>query len=135
MSNLANAKLNLKFNNSVLVQIFFSSLYSNFILNLYIAYELNTWPRNPVNNFTLKNRLFVTIKLVRSAIKCKFIYNGWGIAFDREGLRSFVARNVVIFGVDNSSSSHTDNWKNNFLVSGEGSTQNINDSTGAAEKI
>ena len=135
MSNLANAKLNLKFNNSVLVQIFFSSLYSNFILNLYIAYELNTWPRNPVSNFTLKNRLFVTIKLVRNAIKCKFIYNGWGIAFDREGLRSFVARNVVIFGVDNSSSSHTDNWKNNFLVSGEGPTQNINDSTGAAEKI
>ena len=76
MSNLANARLNLKFNNSVLVQICFSSLYSNFILNLYIAYELNTWSRNPINNFTLRNRLFVTIKLVRNAIKCKFVYDG-----------------------------------------------------------
>ena len=53
------------------------------------------------------------VKLVRNAIKSKFIYNDWGIAFDG-GSRSFdndYARNVVIFGVDNSSSSHRDNWK------------------------
>ena len=30
------------------------------------------------------------------------------------------ARNVVIFDGDNSSSSHSDNLKNNFLVLGEG---------------
>ena len=36
------------------------------------------------------------------------------------------ARNVVIFGVDNIWSSHTDNQKNNFLVLVEGSTD-IND--------
>ena len=36
------------------------------------------------------------------------------------------ARNVVIFGVDNISSSHTDNQKNNFLVLVEGPTD-IND--------
>ena len=41
---------------------------------------------------------------------------------------------VVIFGVDNSSSSHANNWKNNFLVVGEGFTQGINDSTGVAEE-
>ena len=29
-------------------------------------------------------------------------------------------RNVVIFGVNSTSSSHIDNLKNNFLVSGEG---------------
>ena len=57
MSNLANGRVNLKFNNSVLVQKGFSSLFSNFILNLYIVYEINTWLRNPVNNFTLKNCL------------------------------------------------------------------------------
>ena len=54
-----------------------------------------------------------------------------------EGSWSFgndFARNVVIFSVDNSSSSHTDNRKNNFLVLGEGPTQGINDSTGSAEK-
>ena len=32
------------------------------------------------------------------------------------------AGNVIIFGVDNSLSSHADNLKNNFLVLGEGDT-------------
>ena len=59
MSNLANGRVILKFNKSVLVQKSLSSLYSNFILNSYIVYELNTWPRNPTNNFTLKNCLFL----------------------------------------------------------------------------
>ena len=43
ISNLANGRVNLKFNHSVLVQKSVSSLYSNFILNLYIVDELNTW--------------------------------------------------------------------------------------------
>ena len=70
-------------------------------------------------------------------MKSKFAYNGRGIAFDGEDLWSFgneFDRNIVIFGVANSSSSHTDNRKYNFLVLGEGPTQGINDSTGAAEK-
>ena len=37
------------------------------------------------------------------------------------------ARNLF-FGVDNSLSSHTDNWKNNFLVLDEGPTDGVNDS-------
>ena len=45
-----------------------------------------------------------------------------------------VARNVVIFGVDYSSLSQTNNRKNNVLVLGKGPTQEINDTTGAAEK-
>ena len=44
------------------------------------------------------------------------------------------SRNVVTFGVDNTSSSHTNNQKSNFLVLGEGSTEDINDGLGAAEK-
>ena len=76
MSNLANNRVKLKFNNSGLVQKTLSSLYSNFILNLYIVYELNTWPHNPTNNFTLKNCLFGTVKLTRNADKTKFTYNG-----------------------------------------------------------
>ena len=35
--------------------------------------------------------------------------------------RNDYARNVIIFGVDNSSSSHTPNMKN-FLILGEGDT-------------
>ena len=40
----------------------------------------------------------------------------------------------VFFDVDNSSSSHVDNCKNNFLVLGEGPTDDINGTIGTAEK-
>ena len=83
MSNLANGRVSLKCTYFDLVQKKKSSLYSNFILNLYIVYELN----NPTNNFTLKNCLFGTVKLVKNTIKSKFIYYGCGIAFDDEALR------------------------------------------------
>ena len=86
MSNLANVRVTLKFNNPVLVQKSYSSLYSNFILSLYIVYEWNKWPRNPTNNFTLKNCLFGTVKLTRSAEKSKFSYNGWGRVLDGKSM-------------------------------------------------
>ena len=47
LTNLANDRVSLKFNISVLVQKNSSSLYSNFTLNLYMAFELNNRPRNP----------------------------------------------------------------------------------------
>ena len=40
----------------------------------------------------------------------------------------------IIFSVDNSSTSHTNNRKNDILVLREGPPQSINDSTGASEK-
>ena len=55
MSNVVNWRAILKFNNPALVQKIFSSLHSSFILNLYIVYKLDTWPRNPTNNYTVKN--------------------------------------------------------------------------------
>ena len=54
MTNLGNGKLSLKFNDSVLVQKGSSSLYSNFILYLYVVYDIDTWPHKLTNNFTLK---------------------------------------------------------------------------------
>lgn len=55
MSNLADGRAILKCNNSVVVQNSSSSLYGNFMLTLFIVYELNKWPRNPTNNFALKS--------------------------------------------------------------------------------
>ena len=75
--------------------------------------------------------------IVKNSDKGKYVYSAYGIAFDGAGSWSFgydFARNVVIFGVDNSSSFHIDNWKNIFSVLGEGSTNDINDSVGAAEQ-
>ena len=56
------------------------------MLNVYIVYELNVWSPNPTDNFPLENCLFGTVKLARTAIKSKFIYNGREKAFDGEGL-------------------------------------------------
>ena len=115
MTNLAKGRVSLKFNNLVVVQENSSSLYSNFILNLYIVYELNNSPCNPTNDFTLKNCLFCTVRLTKNADKSKFNYNDLRVTFDGKCICSYgnnFARNVVIFSVDNTSSSHTDNKKN-----------------------
>ena len=69
--------------------------------------------------------------------KEKWIYRGFRIAFDGEGSWNFCnyfVRNVVIFGIDNSSSSHADNRKNNLLVLGKGPIHSINRSFGSPEK-
>ena len=47
---------------------------------------------------------------------------------------TLITMNVVIFGVDNSLSSHTDNIKNNFLILAKGPTDDIGGSIGAPEK-
>ena len=127
MSNLDIGKLILKFNNSVLVQKNFFSLYSNFITFFY----------HFTNNFTTKVFYFGTVKLTWNADKSKFTYNGQGKAFDGRAYWSFdngTVRNVVIFGVDNSLSSHINNPKNNFLALGEGPTEGINGSGDISEK-
>ena len=70
--------------------------------------------------------------------KEKWVYSGFKIAFDGKSEWSFgndCARNVEVFGVDNSSSSHTDNRKNKFLVLDEGPTLGINGSFGGLEKM
>ena len=94
-----------------------ASLYSNFILDLYVVYELNNWPCYPKNNFPVKNCLFGKAKLVKNAIKSKFTSNGLRIAIEGERSWSFgndLARNVAIFGVDYTSSSRADNQKITF---------------------
>ena len=65
------------------------------------------------------------------------MYSDYGITFNSTDLWSFdndTARNVIIFGVDNSSSSHADNRKNNFLILGLSWTFRINGSFGSPEK-
>ena len=66
------------------------------------------------------------------------MYSGFGIAIDGAGEWNFnndSARNVIIFGVDNSLTSNTHNKKNDFLVLGEGRTFGNNGSFGSPEKM
>ena len=55
------------------------------------------------------------------------------MTFHSAGSRNFdndFARNVIIFGVDNGSSYHSDNRKNNFSILDEGPAYGINKSFG-----
>ena len=62
--------------------------------------------------------------------------NEW-IEFDGKRVWSFgndYARIAIIFSVDNSSSSHADNYKNNVLMLSDGDTFGIDGSFGSPEK-
>ena len=65
-------------------------------------------------------------------------YSGYGIGFDRRSSFSFpvggFGQNVLIFGVDMSSSVHIDNKKKDILVLGKGPTQGL-EHTLTAEKM
>ena len=55
-------------------------------------------------------------------------YSGYGIGFDRKGsycICNEVGRNVIIFGVGMSSSSHIDNKKKDISILGKGPTQGL----------
>ena len=85
-------------------------------------------------NFKFKNYLFNVINIVKNRDKEKYVYSGYVITFDSAGSSSFdngFAGNVIIFGADNSLSSHSDNRKNNFLLLGESLTYGINGSFGS----
>ena len=128
-------RVGIQFNNSILVVE--QKNYWTKIVNAYIVYDLDDWPKTHKRNFELKNCLFGVTSIRKNSDKSKRIYTGYGIAFDHGGLQILsndFARNVVIFGVVNSSSSHADNWKNDFLVLCEGPTYDINRSFGTPEK-
>ena len=108
-------KIGIKYNRGSLVVE--KNSWATKIVNDYIVYELNTWPKNPLDNFTLKNCLIVATNIVKN----KRVYSRYGIAYDGKESWSFgddFARNVVILGVDNSSPSHSDNCKNNSHING-----------------
>ena len=114
--NLSGYKMGIKFNKDPLTVE--QRNYASKIINIYIAYDLDAWPRNPADNFKCNNCLFAATNIVKSSDKKKYVYSIYGIKFDSAGLWSFgndIARNVIIFGVDNSSSSHH-NYKKPFNI-------------------
>ena len=70
------------------------------------------------NDPTLKNCLFGAVTLTKNADIDKYGYSGYGIGFDRRGGFSFpggrFGQNILILGVDMSSSPHIDNKKKTF---------------------
>ena len=88
-------------------------------VSAYIVYDLDTWPRNPTNNFKFKNCLSGAPNIIKNSAEENYAYSGYRITFDSTVSWSFdndFARNIVICIVDNSSLSHSGNHKNNFLI-------------------
>ena len=78
------------------------------------------------------------VKLSRNADIDKYGYSGYGIGFDRHGSFSLfgteLGGNVIVFGVDMSSSTKIDNRKKDILILGKGPTQGL-EHTLSAEKM
>ena len=98
------------------------------IVNIYIVYEISK-SINISNYLTLESCLFGAVILTTNSDIDKYGYSGYGIGFDRHGSFSFpgtrLGRNVIIFGVDMSSSSKTENRKKYILILGKGPTQGL----------
>ena len=81
------------------------------IVNIYIIYEIEK-SLNISSYPTLENCLFDAVKLTKHVDVDLYKYWGYGIGFDRKGFYSIgdeIGRNVIIFGVDTSSSLFIDN--------------------------
>ena len=82
-----------------------------------------------VNDPTLKNCLYGAVTLTKNADIDKYGCSGYGIGFDRRGSLSFPSggfgQNVLIFGVDMSFSTRSDNKKKDMLVLGIGRREGL----------
>ena len=107
------------------------------VVNIYIVYSLGA-SSFKYSDPTIKNCLFGAITLTKNVDIDKYGYSGYGIGFDRKGSFSFpgggFGQNVIIFGLDMSSSTNIDNKKKDILILGVGPTQGL-EHTLTAEKM
>ena len=89
------------------------------IVNIYTVYEINQ-SNNTSSHPVLKICFFGAVSLTKNAGIDKYKCYGYGIGFDRHGYFSHpgggTGRNVIIFGVDMSSSTKIDNRKKDILT-------------------
>ena len=90
------------------------------------------------NDPTLKNCLFGAVTLTKNADIDKYIYFAYGSGFDTRSSFSFpsgrFSQNVLIFGVDMSSSVRIYNKKKDLLVLGKRPTQGLEHTLTAEKK-
>ena len=111
---------------------------NNNVINIYIIYKIE--PIFRVSDYTVQNALFGGVKITKNATDTsKDKYEGYGICFDEGGTFSKGninnGKNVLIFGVRESSLVHANNKTNNIYVMGDLFVQGIYDTTLYAEKI
>ena len=119
---------------------------NNNVINIYVVYKLDPISSTRNTDYTIENALFGAMKITKNTDSSKNNYTGNVIYFDEGGQfghtvkkgnfnRITNAKNVIIFGVDTSSSIHATNRANNIYVMGKDFIQGINDTTIYAEKL
>ena len=107
------------------------------VVKIYIFYELDA-SSSHLDDPILKSYLFGAVTLTKITDIDKYQYSSYGIGFDRNSSFSFSSsgsgQNVIIFGVDMSSSAIIDKKKKDILILGNGPTQG-QEHTLTAEKI
>ena len=135
-NTLDHQKIKLKFDGSCLVQDQITYTPQT-IVKTYIVYEIIK--KNSISDYpTLENCLLSSVKLTKNPDIDKYKYSGYGIGFDRRGEFSFgngLGQNVIIFGVDMSSSIHSTNKAKNVLVFGKDFVKGLDNTTIYAEKL
>ena len=121
------------------VILFKAKHYCNNIVNIYIVYRLNPISSTRNTDYTIQNSLFGAMKITKNTDYSKNSYTGYGICFDKGGVFSKGninnGKNVIIFGVHESSLVHANNKTNNIFVIGDLFVQGINDTTLYAEQL
>ena len=119
---------------------------NNNVINIYVVYKLVPISSTRNTDYTIQNALFGAMKINKNTDSSKNNYTRYGLCFDEGGEfvhtvrqgnfdRTTNAKNVMIFGVDMSSSIHATNIANNIYVMGKDFIQGINDTTIYAEKL
>ena len=132
-----DGKLRVRSNGCYFIQS--KALKLNNTVNIYIAYRLNPIPSTRNTDYTIQNALFGAMKITKNTDYSKNNYTGYGLYFDEGGdfnkgnINN--GKNVIIFGVHESSLVHANNKANKIFVMGDLFVQEINDTTLYAEKL
>ena len=132
--------MNVKFNGYYLDQNKVIHPNNNKVVNIYIVYELASINNYRTSVYTIQNALFGAMKIIKSgANNSKNKYEGYGICFDSGGKFNkgniTDGKNVILFGVDMSFSTHATNKANNIYVLGDWLVQGFKNTTIYAEKV
>ena len=97
------------------------------VVNIYTVFEIDRSVK--ISSYpTLENSLLGAVKLTKHVDIDLYKDSGYGIGLDRKGFfftGDEVGKNVIISGVDMSSSSHIDNKKKYFLILSKDPTQGL----------
>ena len=109
------------------------------VINIYSVYELHPIVPSRDTTFTFQDAVFGAVEITKNADTSKYAYKGHGICFDERGNFSKGninnGRNVLIFGVHESSLVHANNKANNIYVMGDLFVQGISNTTLYADEV